>query len=359
MSKLNPKVYYCASILGVCYYPRCLIPMREMGADGDKTGLRRHPIPPELKARAVLDADIVVFHRPNDERSLEAAGKLREAGKKIILDNDDTYHQLNDDQINELGLKKVSKALDEFAKQADMVTCSTEYLAEEYRQLNDNVVVLPNCVSLDDWPSEDEILRNEGYKVRVGIVGSATIANDYANFKEVLKELTSRPDVQVVMFGLPPKTAPAKEQSYYLNEYAFWESLPNIEWQPFVDIADYADTLNGLKLDLMVIPRRDEYFNRCKSNIKFLEASCLHIPCIAQGFNDKMSPYEVDPEDAEHMVIVTDNKKWMEALEPLIANKELRRYMGDKAHDYVIRKYSIENNIWRWKQAYKSLLDAQ
>lgn len=350
------KVYFCNSFLESCYYARCLIPMRAGGWDGDRTSLRVMRKVPEMQAQAVLDADVIVFHRPNDTRCLEIAQKLREQGKKIVFENDDTYKHLNDDQIDELGLKKVDEAVDEFIRKADMVTCSTEFLAEEYRKLNPNVVVLPNCVEPEDWPSEDEILRNDGPKVRIGIVGSTAIANDYGDLKDVLKELDARPDVQLVMFGLPSKIEhDVKTQSYYKNEYEFWESLSNIEWQPFVSIADYAQTLNELRLDLMVIPRRDEYFNRCKSNIKFLEASMLEIPIIAQGFSDSKSPYQIDPEDASHMEIIIGPEGWMNVLNYWISNKELRRNIGKKARQYVIEKYSIENNIDKWIKAYESL----
>ena len=55
---------------------------------------------------------------------------------------------------------------------------------------------------------------------------------------------------------------------------------------------DYFDTLNDLELDIMMIPRKDNYFNKCKSNIKFLEASMCEIPVITNYFKD--SPYEKD-----------------------------------------------------------------
>lgn len=351
------KVYFCNSFLESCYYARCLIPMREGGWDGDRTSLRVQRKPPEIQAQAVTEADIVVFHRPNDERSLEIAQKLRQSGKKIVFENDDTYKQLNDEQINQLGLAKVDKATDEFIKKADLVTCTTEFLAEEYRKSNSNVVVLPNCVDPEDWPEEDEILRNDGPKVRIGMVGSVAIANDFANFKHVIENLVHRDDVQLVLFGLPSKTQhDVKTQSYYHNEYEYWESLPNIEWQPFVSIADYAETLNNLKLDIMVIPRRDEYFNRCKSNIKFLEASMLEIPVIAQGFNDNKSPYQVDSEDSAYMKIIVDNNNWMPVLDEMIKSKEERRAIGKSARKYVLNKYSIANNIDKWIKAYQDLL---
>ena len=42
---------------------------------------------------------------------------------------------------------------------ADLVTCTTEFLKKEYEKINKNVVVLPNCVDPFYWPRT--ILKNE------------------------------------------------------------------------------------------------------------------------------------------------------------------------------------------------------
>jgi hypothetical protein len=85
--------------------------------------------------------------------------------------------------------------------------------------------------------------------------------------KDVLAELSKRDDVQIVVFGLPHQMPDKSDteailvRDMYKKDYDFWQSL-NIDWHPFVPVADYIDTLNSLKLDIMVIPRKDDYFNR-------------------------------------------------------------------------------------------------
>ncbi len=357
MSKEHPKVYFSNSFLESCYFVRCLLPLIAGGWDGDRTTMRGEVIPPEMRAKAVLDSDIVVFHRPNDWRSKAVALELRKMGKKICCDNDDTYKGLEGKNLAK-ALSKVDAGLDDFCRMADLVTCSTEFLAKEYRKINKNVVVLPNCVDPDIWPDPE---RNEGDKVRLGFVGSVASNGDYNEITDVIKTLSDRKDVQLVVFALPPVNPDKTDtegfivRELYKADYDFWQSL-NIEWHPFAPMKDYFEILNDLKLDVMVIPRRDDYFNSCKSNLKFLEASMLRIPCIGQGFLSGNSPYQVDPEDGQFMTVVTDNTKWLEEIDKLVKDKELRRGMGDKAHDYVIKKYSIDNNIEKWTTAYQSLL---
>lgn len=348
------KVFFTNSALQGCYYVRSMVPLREGGWDGDRTSWYSEVMAPEEKARAVLDADVVVFHRPNDDRSLKIAQELRKKGKKIVMDNDDTYKNLGGLALGKI-FEKIDTAVDTFGKYADLITCSTEFLAEEYRKLNQNVIVLPNCVDPDDWPEIPQ--RNDGEKVRIGIVGSVGLNSDVTHVRPLIKRLSDRDDVQLVLFALPKKdgTTIERVQKLYETEYKYWESL-NIEWQPFVNMQDYIETLDNLKLDILMIPRSDDYFNRCKSNLKFLEASMLEIPVVAQGFEDGKSPYQVNPDDAKHMTVVVDNTKWEDMLERLIQDKEWRRQVGREARAYVLDRYSIGNNIHKWQTTYQNLL---
>ena len=248
------KVFFVNTLMEGCHYVRALIPMREGGWDGDKTSLRANKINDEQRAQAVLDADIVVFHRPNDDRALQIASILKKQGKKIIMENDDTYKGFNLTKLGKLADKfgEVERNLDKFAKKADLITCSTEFLRQEYLKLNPNVVVLPNCISEEDWPDEDEIERNDTNTIRIGLVGSVGLHHDVTEFTPVLAELSKRKDIKFVLFSLPAnKPGSEKIHEYYSPELKFWQGY-DVEWQSFVGIADYRDTLNSLKLDLMV-----------------------------------------------------------------------------------------------------------
>jgi len=344
------RVYYVSNRYDGCQYVRCLMPMIHNGYDGDKTSLRSPRKDRAFSAQEAINSDVVVFHRPDSEEKLQAALLLKKMGKKIVFDNDDTYKV--DDQMK-LGkfFQSKSKILDEFIKISDLVTTTTDFLADEYRQINQNVIVLPNCVDPLDWP---EPLKNNSDAVRVGLFGSTTLNGDFEPITGLLKELSQRKGVKLVMFGLPPKelhTDLVKET--YKEELAFWDSL-DIEWQPFVGMADYFDTLNSLRLDLVLIPRKDNYFNRCKSNLKFLEASMLEIPVIAQGFNDGKDPYTRDI-DGINGFIAYNMRDWAKYVGFMLNNPAKRREMGKTAQKYVLNNYSILENACKWEQAYETL----
>ena len=354
------KVFYTHSNLESCYFVRCLHPLVANGWNGDRTSIRKTDLTPESKAKAAMESEVVVFHRPDDKRSLDIAKILKKQGKKIVFDNDDTYKDPKTMKLNEYmneqrlkrGLKALSDIIDEFIELSDLVTCSTEFLKKEYDKLNKNVIVLPNCI---DPFYFDEPLRNETNVVRIGVTGSIGVTADLDIAEPIIKHFENRKDVQIVLFSMPERHEDKKMRELYYNEYKFLDEAKNLEWHPFTSIDKYFDKLNELKLDIMIIPRADNYFNRCKSNLKFLEASMFEIPCIAQGFEDGLSPYEVNPKDAEHMIIVKDNSKWIEEVEKLIKDKQKRLDMGKKAHEYVLENYNIEDKAHLWQEAYETL----
>ena len=323
------KVYFTNNGLEGCYNVRCLFPLQENGWDGDRTMLGLERISAEQKAKAVVDADVVVFHRPETEYQLAMAKKLKEAGKKIVFDNDDTYKDHNGFKFNDYmteekvkkGLGELDKNITTFIEMSDLVTCTTEFLKKEYEQINSNVVVLPNCVDPFYFP---EPKRNETDIVRIGITGSVGITSDVEVLKPIIEHYQHDPRVRLVLLSLPPEGQNAIYKKLYVDEYAFWNKV-NIEWHSFVSSDIYYDYLNDLKLDMVIIPRSDSYFNRCKSNLKFLECSMLEIPTIGQSFSTGDSPYEVNLEDAKHLLLATDFESWKFQIELLIGNKELRR----------------------------------
>lgn len=355
------KVFYVGSSLDGCYNVRCLFPLQALGFDGDRTTFLAYRMTPENKARAAEASDIVVFHRPQREGKLELAKLLKKAGKKIVFDNDDTvkddgglkFNEFIDEERIKQGLEKLNDATDKFIEIADLVTCSTEKLAEEYRKINPNVIVLPNCI---DPFYFDEPLKNETDKIRIGVTGSVGITSDIEVLRPILEHYRGDKRIQLVLFSLPPAKDDKITRELYSEEYKFWDSM-DIEWQPFVPAEEYYDKLNELRLDMIIIPRADNYFNRCKSNLKFLENSMLEIPTIAQAFDTGDSPYQQNPDDQNYMLLANTKEEWIEQIEKLITNKELREEMGKKAKEYVEENYNINTKAHLWKEAYETLYE--
>lgn len=354
------KVFFVNSELNGCYNVRCLFPLQANGWDGDRTTFLPSQMTPENKARAAMDADIVVFHRPDRKEKLEMARMLKKAGKKIVFDNDDTLKDHGGFKFNEFMNEEMLKRnkgimndnIDEFIKEADLVTYSTEFLKREYEKLNPNTIVLPNCIDPFYWP--DDILKNETDVVRIGITGSVAMTADMEVLKPIVEHYQNDPRVRIVLLSVPTPSNNEIYKQLYVDEYD-WLSKINIEWHPLCSAHEYYEKLNELKLDMVIIPRYDSLFNRCKSNLKFLENSMLEIPSICQSFSTKDSPYEQNPKDQKYLLLANTYDEWIEKIELLIRDKELRKRLGKRAREYVIENYNINDKAHLWQEAYAKL----
>lgn len=348
------KTYFVGNRWDGCYYVRCLLPLQANGWDGYLRALGGERDDAPTMVDKIMKADIIVFQRPDQKDKTEMIRILRENGKKVVFDNDDTYRPDSGFPQIMVGTNKklvteINEELYKNVKQADLVTTTTVTLAEEYRKINPNVVVLPNCIDPFDIP---EPKRNEGNKVRIGLTGSVGY-DDFKIIQPYLEELSKRDDVQLVLFSLSlPKYTNERVKTLYKDAYDFVKSK-NIEWHTHVPMAEYFEKLNDLELDIMLIPRRETYFNKCKSNIKYLEAGALEIPVIASTFED--SPY--NDLNGENGLLAKDEKEFREHTERLIADKELRRKIGKNAREYVYENYNIEKVGKLWEIAYETLLN--
>jgi len=343
-----------------CCYVRLELPGWENGYEFDNYKLGSQPNVHQLSAK--LDkADIVVFHRPELPQYHRMAHVLKSQGKLIVADNDDTFKldqrhplaNLLDDAI-EMKIQERERNVNSFLQISDLVTTSTEVLAKEYSKINPNVVILPNCIDPFDW---DEPLRTEGKKVRIGLVGSASIEFDYLHIKKLIKKLSKRNDVQIVLFGLGDakhrKNNPNVTKAFK-DEYKFWDSIKNLEQFGWCANKYYPARLNEARLDMMLIPRKINYFNTCKSNIKFLEASMCEIPVVAQSFTN--GPYE-EIDHGSNGFLIEDNKEWEPVIERLIEEKSLRELIGATAKQYVLKNHNIEDHAYRWDEVYTKLYE--
>ncbi len=356
----EPQVFMINSGYDGCNYVRINQPCIHNGFKTDKPLLSEPRKSIQDVRQELMQADIIVFHRAEEPVYHDLARMLKEAGKKIVMDNDDTfilegYHplaQFNPDGTAQDNLKRRNDNINAFMKLSDLVTTTTITLADEYRKQNPNTVILPNCIDPDDW---DKPLRNEGKRVRIGLVGSVAMEYDYLHLKDVIKELGDRDDVELCLFGLGDKKHRKnnpKVTEVFKDEYEFWDSIKK-EHFPWVKIHLYTQQLNDMRLDMMLIPRKDNYFNRCKSNLKFLEASMCEIPVIAQSFDN--GPYE-EVTDGVNGILIKDNKDWREQINRLIDDKELRRRIGKNAREYVIKNYDIKDHYMKWADAYNKLI---
>jgi len=349
------KIFYLPGKYPFCYYYRGYLPgvysKQMVVGEFVANGKQSDPAPIIASAKK---ADVIVMQRPQEREHVKLARTLKVMGKKIIFENDDTYKGIETSKLKMDVQKKMVKGwndnMEEIMRMSDGVIASTSFLADEYREVNPNVAVLKNCI---DPLDRLVCAKNTTGKFRIGFIGSVTSNDDYLHIKEQIRALDDRCDVTIVILGA--KYADGRRRIDSEDDYLFWSSIKNIEWHPYVATNEYMLLISKLALDLAVIPREDSYFNRCKSNLKFLEMSLLDIPVIAQGFPDGKSPYQ--GVDSKYMTIVNDNNMWYDSVVKIKDDYQKYKRLALTARKYVLKNYNIETYAFEWTTKIQELIN--
>ena len=108
----------------------------------------------------------------------------------------------------------------------------------------------------------------------------------------------------------------------------------------------------SLAFDINIAPLADTRFNKCKSAIKFYEAAALKVPTLAQD----SGPYHDEIIDGDTGLLFKTREEFVDKLEMLVKDSDLRAKMGQRAHDWVREHRNAEVNVVRLAEFYHSLL---
>lgn len=284
------------------------------------------------------ECDVIVLQGTVDPKNISWANAYsKEFGKLLVAELDD-YIEITPDHplYNEhmrLDAPTFTRAL---LTVADVVTTTTEELATELREYNKNVVILPNCLDFELWGKEP--LENDSDEIRIVWAGSSTHEADLLMLKPAIMEILEKyPQAKFLYAG-----------DGNLWKKNLFEKHPRTEYIEPTDLDSWPAKLRSFRADIGVAPLIDTRFNRCKSNLKWLEYSAYKIPSV-------VSPivYANYVKDGETALIARTPKEFVKQISRLIEDKQLRKTIGQNAYDVVRRDYDIATKWQNWLQVYK------
>lgn len=237
--------------------------------------------------------------------------------------------------------KRMMEEIKNNISSVDMVTTTTEILADVFRQYNPNVRVLPNCVDLNVWNKVETVKKDDF--VRLFWAGGQSHWEDFLILREPLRDLFSKyKNLKLVIMGW---IAPGVKEE-------FGDRIEFIDW---VDTIAYPYLVRSLDIDIAVIPLKESKFNICKSPIKWIEMSSLKIPSAVS----LVSPYQemtgLSNEDNSVFIHRNDPHAWVKGISHLIDNPDARRQMGLSARKTVEQHFDINTQYHQWVNAYEEL----
>jgi O-antigen biosynthesis protein len=278
--------------------------------------------------------DLIVFQRQFDLRVLEGVKLLKALKKKVVYEIDDNMWDIPVENTSKdfWNDEKIASA-ETIMKECDAITTSTEPMAEILRQHNKNVYIIPNYITeVNPLPKYDSVIK-------IGWSGSLSHNIDFNDdITRALKDIKNKykGKVELVFCGwIPPDLT---------GHVTFYQPVPPMH---------YLEFLNQLRLHIGIMPCAKREFNRCKSNLKFLEYSITKTVSIASS----IYPYE-NTITKDNGVLLQDEsyEGWFSAIDRLVADTELRNRLANNAYDFVRNNYLIANNIHKIEKTYQEIL---
>lgn len=255
---------------------------------------------------------------------------------------DGSEHWAWRDGIN-LDIARNQKTMDEIKRNlesVDMITTTTDILADVFRTYNPNVRVLPNCLDLKVWNKIS--LKRENDEIRIYWGGGQSHWEDFFLLREPLREIFNKyKNAKMVIMGWVP---PGFSEDF---------GKERVEFHEWVDTVAYPYKMQTMDVDFGIIPLRDTVFNICKSSIKWVEMASLEIPAVSSF----VSPYKEMAvlSDHDNGIYIEDNDPtaWVDGISFMIENLTERKKMGKEARKVVERYFDINTQYQQWVNAYQ------
>lgn len=262
------------------------------------------------------DLDVVVGCRVAKLDPTQMWRKLKDIGKRLVLDVDDDYFHI--DPANPAATHTWDQAMlqrlaDNMAL-ADVVTCCSEPLATVLRDYAADVRVVPNGLPAQYLGAPRDYTAT-GRPLSVGWAGTSSTVADLPPAVRALNRIAQYPrpgGVQSRLVGI------SKEHAMTLGLRG--RGVGALGW---VERHEHYMQAVG-EWDVWVAPYRDIPFNRAKYPTKFLESSILGIPLIASD----IEPYRRVIRHGENGFLVRHEHEWGKYLKLLADDAGLRQSIG-------------------------------
>ena len=359
-----------------------------------------HRTLPKLKGNTVQQVYL--------EECFEILDRLKSLGIITVMDLDDYWAPTKEHPAYHLITKEnLGHKIKENLKRVDYVTTTTPIFAKEISKLNKNVVVLPNAID----PSEKQFTpkpEKTDKKLRFGWLGGSSHFHDLKlmgqNVLSFLK--THKDEAQFVLCGFdtrgniteidrntgqqrtrkikPEESIWSKYESMFTSDLSIidenyrntlkkydrdLEESLNINNDVYrrvwtKPITTFASNYN--LFDVSMAPLMDHMFNKCKSQLKVIEAGFHKKALIAQDFG----PYQIDCvnvierggtiNEKGNAILVEkhkNHKDWQKGMKKLLENPELFDLLSQNLYDTVKDKYHIDTVTNTRADFYKSLVN--
>ena len=271
--------------------------------------------------------------------------------KAMIYETDDNHFQIRTWNGYFPDVQAERPLIERMARRADLMTTSTGPIKSAYSHLNENIRVIRNAIDPSIYTSSRPRPEHGGSRPRVVYYGSTARMRDYAGYPsgvggkweggyagKAIEDL--RKELWNVFIGVNPGTehviAPFFDEAFHYVEH----------------IGQFAETLVGSHPDIGIAPLGGDDFDRCKSELHWLEYAMAGAAFIGERFKYGEAPYSMVKHGVDGM-LAKGRQEWYDAMKSLVRSKDLREQLAGAAKERVINEYDYKKRAIEWADAFK------
>lgn len=376
-------LYIPSTMNGGVYYYRVYTPMKSLVEmypnEFDITINNTYKFTDKEKDEIGKNFDIVIVHQALYNPEIQDAFwntiiYCKETyGTKFVLDIDDywdygkTHPYNNVCQYFAYPLKMMMNF-----KLFDYISTTTEYFKSVISEYfpEERIFVFENAISLEDTQFVKE--KNKSDKLRFGITGGSSHTEDIKQLLEIPKYLTDKQlnQIELVFCGYNVEDAEVceiddkgniikkekmdlKNNWWYVTENKLKYSFKNykrIETRS-IDNKEYGSIYRDI--DILMVPLLNNKFNRCKSELKFIEAGFTNTAVISSN----VIPYNNFGENEYDCLFVKENtpESWAKTIKKILRDKDYVKIMAERLNSKVTETRNLEDITNKRAEFFKNI----
>jgi len=296
----------------------------------------------DVKAQ-VRKADIVWLQCLIGPQQKDLIAYCQKQNVKIVIDYDDFFAGLPKNIQERFGMtaEEITENWHYYLRNADLITVPCKALAAEVAKVTSKpVAVLPNLIQKSTYQQfQDYQPFNDTSELRILYSCSESHLQDFQFLVPILSWFgTLFPRVRILTNG-------SLNFTYYDPKYTGKAShIGKISY------GGYYQELQRYQPHVFLAPLLDNTYNRCRSDLKFQQASLLKCAFLGSnvGTYDRVRH---EPRQHSNGLLVSNSKlSWLWNLRKLVKNPEMTKKMGETAYE-ELGHLLLENHIHLWHQA--------
>ena len=239
------------------------------------------------------------------------------SGRPVIYDFDDAIFKLHTTDANRrFGWLKFPGKTATICRISDRIVVGNSWLADYAKQFNHQVTVIPTSIDTDHYRPIERTEPNR--RLIVGWTGSSTSQTHLEMFAPLLRELTQRREIELRVISNREPVLPGI----------------NYVWLPWSAEDEVTELTH---FDIGIMPMPDDEWAKGKCALKALQYMAMGIPtvCSAVGANCDVIQH------GENGLLALTSEQWINALQSLIDDADLRSRLGAMGRRTVEEKYSM------------------